>query len=218
MARTPKWKQLGLEKSGQGYIDKQGNYISERQYRKMVGTPAKGSPGYKERMIAKAERAASNRGRQAVDKLSNTERERRQFDKIYNFLKRVPGATERQAKTGKEPHLSPIDKSTRERVNKAIDAHRREVIESKRKYGLIDEKKANSLKASAELEASYREKMARIRERLSENPNMSAKQRAKLQREYEVYHKQWQKARQNLDKAGVLPPPSSDFNSGWYHV
>lgn len=103
MARKPpQYEQLGLKKVGPGkYQDASGRAVSERQYRKLLGKPAKQSPGYKERPKSERHQAAATRAKRKPSALGNAKERRaipdnstywtpRQRDIVRNFIAAHP--------------------------------------------------------------------------------------------------------------------------------
>lgn len=204
--KTPRYKELGLTKTKNGYLDKSGKYIPERQYRKMVGTPIKGSQGYKERKAAK-ERGEDFRATPAA---------------LKTWAKKTRGGTAKWFQTGVQPDVGPEIYNNKEKHFKAIAENRREVIDFKFKTGAITEKQRDKLMEEFREEHFYRDKMAKLYEQLANNSNrpggkmFTNAQRARIEREYQAARRKYDKAREKMDLYGIIPH-DSHLDEGYYH-
>lgn len=209
------WKQLGFKEvkspSGnrKGFIDKEGRYISERQYRKEYAlTPMKGSKGYKERQEAK---------KKGVDFRPVT------VDKAWKELQaaaKKPGMTLAQFTTGKAPTLSQADKLITAKRNKFIDEQRREAIKFKKLAGVLTPKQAEQSLKDLEKQIKARDKALRLRERLLKP--LGRKEREKLEKQYRKEAATVRKYQDKLEKRGVVLlddlPSKESLRYGFYHA
>ena len=207
MARkTPKYEQYGLKKVAPGkYIDQAGNNVSERQMRKIIGTPAKGSQGVKE---YRTERYGTTQPTTKPKGPSYKE-------KLADFLRKTPGGTEEWFKTGVQPEIPHNPHMTSREHNKMVDKQRQDAIKAQYKAGLISQSEKNSLLATERLAASYRDKVLRIEERIKNARDLSGKDYLKLKREQQVYLNQYRKYENKLQNIGAIPE-IDEFKYGWY--
>lgn len=173
----------------------------------MVGTPIKGSPGYKERRAAKA------RGEDF-----------RATPKALKEYARKRGANLKDYQSGNKDFSLPTHvKQSTKLHNNALFEQRRGAIDLKEKMGIITSKQAEHLRSAFRDEAFYLQKLQRITEMLDFNahtPNgrqFTNAERAKLEREYRRLTKKYDAAHRQLEKYNVVPPKGSDLEYGYYH-
>ncbi len=207
MARkTPKYAEYGLKKVAPGkYIDQAGNNVSERQMRKIIGTPAKGSQGVKE---YRTERYGTTQPTSKPKGPSYKER-------LADFLRKTPGGTEEWFKTGKQPEIPYYENQTAERHNKQIDKQRREAIRAQRKAGLISETEYNSMMGTLRLQQSYRSKILHIEDKIKFAKDMKTEEIDKLKSEQQIYLNQYRKLDRKMNDYGLVPN-IDEFKYGWY--
>lgn len=211
--KEPAWKQLGYtpeySPSGnrKGFRDKEGNYIPERQFRRMVGTPMKGSQGYKERQAAKAE---GKNFRPMTEK---------QIEKEMKKAAKTPGMTLEEFMTGKSRELAYTNRRIQSKHNEFLDKQRRDAIEFKKRAGVLTEKQAATAHKDLQKQIDAREKAIKLREQL-DNP-LDRKKRERLEKEYRKQADIIRKQQEKLEKKGLViiddKPSQESLRYGYYH-
>jgi hypothetical protein len=210
----PIWQELGLtpvkSASGarKGFTDKQGNYIPERQFRKMVGTPIKGSQGYKERKAAKEAGKAFRPITQ---------------EKIWEEMKeaaKVPGMTLEQFMTGKAHEVAYSERRTQEAHNRYVDKQRKDALEFKRMSGSLTDKQFEIARKDLERNIKARNKILDIKDKLN-NPKLSKEKRSQLHKQYREQVKKFKTSQSKLEKKGLVimddRPSEESLRYGYYH-
>jgi acyl-CoA synthetase (NDP forming) len=209
------WKELGLKEvkspSGnrKGFIDKEGNYISERQFRKEIAlTPMKGSQGYKERQAAKAK---------GIDFRPETPK------RIMSAMKeaaKIPGMTIEEFTKGHTRDLAYSERRTRESHNRFIDKQRREAIEFKRQTGTMTEKQADVARRDLERQIKAREKALELRDKL-DSGKVPREKRAAMEKKYREEAAKVRAAQAKLEKKGIVimddKVSAESLRYGYYH-
>lgn len=207
------WKSLGLtpeySPSGnrKGFTDKAGNYISERQFRKLAGTPMKGSAGYKERQAAKA----AGKSFRPISQ-----------EQVYKEMQKAaktPGMTLEEFMTGKSRELAYSERRTQAKHNEFIDSQRKDAINFKKNAGLLTEKQAEQAIKDVNAQAKARDKAQELRDKL--NSPLTPKQREKLEKQYRTQTDKIRKLQDKLEKKGIVilddKPSAESLRYGYYH-
>lgn len=212
--KEAKWEQLGYSPvyspSGnrKGFQTKDGSYISERQFRKLAGTPMKGSKGYKERQEAK--KAGKNFRPEPVDKI---------FKDMQEAAKKG-GMTLEEFMTGKSREVAYSERRTQESHNRFIDSQRREAIKFKRMAGTLTDKQAAVAERDLNRYIKTRDKLNNIREEIQKGGH-SKEKRARLYKQYREEAAKLKRADDKLVKKGLVImddlPSGESLRYGYYH-
>lgn len=211
--REPAWKQLGYTPeyspsgSRKGFRDKEGNYIPERQFRKLVGTPMKGSQGYKERQAAKKEGKSF---RPMTEKQVHAEMKK---------AAKNPGMTLEEFMTGKSREIAYENRRTLEKHNEFIDNERRKAVEFKRMTGVMTDKQAEKALQEIQEQAQIRDRLQELADKLQQ-PLTAADRNATL-KEFNKLQKENAKYQARLEKKGVViiddKEAGESLRYGYYH-
>lgn len=185
-----------------GFTTPQGKYLSYRQYRKQIGTPIKGSPGYKQRQKAK-EKGIDYRPPAGA-----------KLQAMREFAKKNPGATKKWYQSGQEP-TSPNTR-IRTKHNAAVQKQRRESVDFLEQIGELTKKQADKARELIKETGKLRGELARQYDVIHLKPQQRANKEKSI-RKYEKKTAKYNKLEQQLRKYGIVMQEDNYLAHGYYH-